>query len=168
MKERKDLQHLSDAELVAGVDRLVQEHRVLTAELLAHIVEMDERKLYRKHACSSMFVYVTDRLHLPEASAYKHINVGRVARKFPLIFDLLDAGDTHLSNLVLLAPHLNEDNHRELLSAVRHKSKRQVEIIVAERFPKELVPAPTIISIPLLIAAGAAVQTHTRGGGQEI
>lgn len=129
MKEQKNLQHLSDAELVAGVNRLVQEHRVLTAELLAHIAEMDERKLDHispllKHACSSMFVYVTDRLHLPEASAYKHINVGRVARKFPLIFDLLEAGHTHLSNLVLLAPHLNEDNHRDLLSAVRHKSKR--------------------------------------------
>ncbi len=149
MKERRNLQHLSDDELVAGACRLVQQHRGLTAELLAHIAEMDERKLYRKHACSSMFVYVTERLHLSEAIAYKQINVGRVARKFPLIFDLLEAGDTHLSNLVLLAPHLNEDNHRELLSAVRHKSKRQVEILVAARFPKEPVPA-RIRKLPVL------------------
>ena len=56
MKER-NLGSLSDDELVTGLRRLAQQHSVLTAELLAHIAEMDERKLYREHACSSMFVY---------------------------------------------------------------------------------------------------------------
>ena len=79
-------------------------------------------------------------LHLSEAMAYKYIHVGRVARRFPLIFNFLDAGDTHLSNLLLLAPHLTEDNHSQLLSAVRHKSKRDVERLLAERFPKAPVP----------------------------
>jgi hypothetical protein len=142
-KERAacDLRHLSDDELVAAVNRLAKRRRVLTCELVAHIAEMDERKLYREHACSSMFVYVTDRLHLSEASAYKHINVGRMARGFPVVFEMLAAGETHLSNMVLLAPHINEDNHRELLPLVRHKSKRQVERLLAERFPKAPVPA---------------------------
>ena len=141
MKQRRNLRHLKDSELVAGTSRLARQRELLTADLIAHIAEMDERRLYREHACSSMFAYATQRLHLSEAIAYKYIHIGRLARRFPLIFDLLEAGDTHLSNLALLAPHLDRDNHRDLLSAVRHLSKRRVEILVAERFPKPPVEA---------------------------
>jgi len=141
MNKQRSLQHLSDDALVARLERLAHDHRVATVELLTHIVEMDARKLYRLHACSSMFVYVTTRLGLAESSAYKHIHVGRLGRRFPLIFDLLETGDVHLSNLLLLAPRLNEENHQELLSAVRRKSKRQVELLLAARFAKAPVPA---------------------------
>ena len=94
---------LSDDALVAELQRLTRNRRELTAELLAHIAEMDARKLYREHACSSMFRYATERLGMSEASAYKHIQVGRAARLFPYIFELLEAGacdyEVHLQRL---------------------------------------------------------------------
>jgi len=131
---------LSDDALVAELQRLTRNRRELTAELLAHIAEMDARQLYREHACSSMFRYATERLGMSEAAAYKHIQVGRAARLFPYIFELLEAGATYLSHLVVLVPHLTADNHQDLLSAASRQSKRDVERLVAERFPKPSVP----------------------------
>jgi hypothetical protein len=50
------------------------------AELLAHLGELDARKLYRQQACSSMFSYCTERLGLSEAAAYNRISVARLGR----------------------------------------------------------------------------------------
>lgn len=47
----------------------------------------------------------------------------------------------HLSALALLRPHLTEENHTELLDAVRGKSKRDVEMLLATRFPQRDTPA---------------------------
>ncbi len=140
MVERRDPQHLSDDALVTRLDGLVGTYRETTAELLAHIAEMDARKLFRLHACSSMFAYATTRLRLAESTAYKHIHVGRLARRFPVILEMFEAGEVHLSSLLLLAPRLTDENHQALLAEVRNKTKRQVEGLLAERFPKPPVP----------------------------
>ena len=48
--------------LVMETKRSAHQHCVAEVDLLAHITEMDRRKLYRKHACASMFVFATDRV----------------------------------------------------------------------------------------------------------
>jgi hypothetical protein len=49
-------------------------------------------------------------------------------------------GRLHLSGLCVLVPHLTADNHAELLEAASTLGKRQIEQLVAERFPKPDVP----------------------------
>ncbi len=141
MTQRYDLQKLSDDELEEALAALVRKHSNVTADVVAHIRAFDYRRLYAKRACSSTFVYCQQRLHMSESMAGKHIRVARLAREFPVVLELLQAGDTHLSNLVLIATHLTEANHRELLAAVKHKSKRQVELLLAQWFPRPDVPA---------------------------
>ncbi|MBI5480454.1 MAG: hypothetical protein HY906_16440 [Deltaproteobacteria bacterium] len=126
------LAHLPAAEVL---DRLVARDRQLTAVLLAHLAEVDARRLYLRAACSSTFGYCVERLHLSEPSAYKRVRASRAARAFPVIFELLARGEIHLAAVTLLAPYLTEANHRELLTAAVHKSKREVEELVASRFP---------------------------------
>ena len=138
---RYALTHLANAELLVGLTRLVAHQNQLTAELLAHLAEVDGRRLYLEHACSSMFMYCVELLHLSESATAKRIAAARTARKFPLVFGLLAAGELHLSGLVLLAPHLTPANHRELLAAAVHRSKRQLEELLAARFPQPDVPA---------------------------
>jgi len=53
---------------------------------------------------------------------------------------MLADGRLHLSAVCLLAPHLTEENHPPLLGAAVHHSKRRVELLLAERFPKPDVP----------------------------
>ena len=131
---------MTDERLVRRLHRLVDRGNALTAELLAHMGEVDRRRLYLQAACPSMFAYCTDVLRMSEAQAYKHIRVARLAREFPAVLPLVHEGRLHLCALVLLAPHLTEENADELMQEAAHKTKRQVEKLVASRFPAPPVP----------------------------
>ena len=80
-------------------------------------------------------------LHFSEHAAYLRIEAARAARRFPVILDRLADGSVHLTAVGLLAPHLTLANHAELLDAARHKSKREVEQLVAHVRPQQDVPS---------------------------
>ena len=63
-----------------------------------------QRRLYARQACSSMFVYATEVLHLSEAEAYLRIAAARATRKFPVLLTMLGDGRLHLSGIALPAP----------------------------------------------------------------
>src|SRR5258708_12887283 len=100
------LTHVSAAVLHRDLARLVARDRATTAMLLAHIVEVDERKLYRPAGYPSMYAYCVGGLRLSEDAAYKRIQAARVARRFPALLPALAAGNLHLPAICLLPPHL--------------------------------------------------------------
>jgi len=166
---------LNDEELMAQLSRTLRRHHSSTAELLAHIGEVDARKLYRAEACSSMFVYCVEQLHMSEPAAYRRIHAARVARDFPRILSMVAAGGLHLSAIKLLAPHLTEANSDELLDGAGHKSKQEVERMLARRFPGEptrdlvrrvprTVVQPIVISPAPATAAPAAERSQSAPG----
>jgi hypothetical protein len=77
------LQSLSDDELLHRLLELTQQSRRVEADLIAHIGEVDHRRLYAREACSSMFSYCLEVLNLSEAESYFRIAVARAARKHP-------------------------------------------------------------------------------------
>src|SRR5262249_40273564 len=115
-----------------------------TAALLADLAEVDARKLYLLAGYPSMHAYCVDELHLSEDAAFKRIRAARLARRFPSIYCAVAEGRLHLSALVLLKPYLTdatEATAAELLAAVTHRSKSQIERLLAERFPtSEMLP----------------------------
>ena len=136
-------EHLSDSQLIAEVTRLATVERQAIAELVSALAELDARRLYLGQGCSSMFTYCTQVLHLAEHAAFNRIEAARAARRFPIILELLSDGRIHLSAVRLLAPHLTEANHESLLHEASHKSKREVEQIVARVLPRP--DAPSIV-----------------------
>ena len=52
------------------------------------------------------------------------------------MLELLANGSVNLTAIGLLAPHLTPANHRELLDSARHKTKRDVEHLVASLRPQ--------------------------------
>jgi hypothetical protein len=135
------LQTVPDEELIDRLSRLVaQSHRV-EADLVAHIGEADERRLYARQACPSMFAYCTRALHLSEAEAYRRITVARASRRHPALLAALRNGRLHLSGLALLAPLVTAGNCASLLERATHRSKREIEEIVAELAPRRDVPS---------------------------
>ena len=75
------------------------------------------------------------RLRLSEPAAYSRITAARLSRRFPIVLSLIDDGGATLTTVGLLAAHLTEENHEALLGAAAHKSKRDVERIVAALHP---------------------------------
>ncbi len=132
---------LSNEELLARVTQLAAREREATAALIAHLAELDARRLYLAEGCSSLFTYCTQVLHLSEHAAYGRIEAARAARRFPIILERLAEGSVTLTAVGLLAPHLTPETHRELLDLARHKSKRQVEELVARLRPQPSVPS---------------------------
>jgi hypothetical protein len=134
------LSHLSDQALLAELAVLVAADRRTTSALLAHIAEVDARTLYLPAACPSMHSYCVRVLHLAEDAAFKRIRAARTARRFPQIFAAVADGRLHLSGVVLLAPHLTDDNADELIAAASHKPKAEIELLLAQRRPRPDVP----------------------------
>jgi len=138
--QRYSLSHLTDQALLRDLATLLAEDRHTTASVLAHLAEVDARKLYLPAGYPSMFAYCVGEFRLAEDSAAKRIRACRAAREFPAIFPAVAEGRLHLSAVVMLAPHLTPENADELIGAAMHQSKAAIEVLLAERFPQaELV-----------------------------
>jgi len=135
------LSHVSDGALLRDLAALVAQDRATTAALLAHLAEVDARKLYLPAAYPSMYAYCVGELGLCEQAAFKRIQAARAARRFPAIYAAVADGRLHLSAVVLLGPYLTPENADELLTAAAHQSKAGIEQLLAERFPRPDVPA---------------------------
>ncbi len=138
----RTLRSVPDDELLRCLGELVSQSRRIEADVVAHIGEVDERRLYARQAFPSMFAYCTEHLHLSEAEAYRRITVARAARKHPVLFAMLRDGRLHLSGIALIAPLLTRENGDALLERASHLSKRQIERLVAE-----LSPRPDVASL---------------------
>jgi hypothetical protein len=62
--------HLSDGALIAEVARCARDERRATAQLVAHLAELDARQLYLAAGKSSLFTYCRDVLGLSDDAAY--------------------------------------------------------------------------------------------------
>jgi len=151
--------HLSDDDLVAALQSLAQAERGATAQLIAHLAEMDARRLFLPAGFSSLFVYCTSVLRLSEDAAYNRIDVARTVRRFPVILEKLAEGSLSIATVRLLGPHLTPETKDELIGGASGKSKRQVEELLARHAPRpDVAPSirklPTPISGPPLAAGG--------------
>src|ERR1044072_49373 len=134
------LTHLADGTLLRNLATQVARDRATTAALLAHLAEVDERQLYRAAAYESMFQYCVHELRMSEETTFRRIRVARTARQFPAIFSLLADGRLNLTAVLLLTPHLSPQTADELLAAAAQKTKPEIELLLAERFPRPDVP----------------------------
>jgi hypothetical protein len=138
-----------DDVLLRDLTSIVRRDRLTTAEMLSHIAEVHSRGLYRAAAYPSMYKYCVFELHMSEHEAYKRIRVAQAAREFPVLLEMLGDGRLHLSGALTLVAALTRDTADELLSGAVHKTRAQIEQMLADRFPKpdvatslQAVPAP--------------------------
>jgi hypothetical protein len=134
-----DARTLSDDERLARVTGLAARARCATAELIAHLGEVEARGLHLASGYGSLFVYCRDALHLSEHAAYHRVAAARAARRFPVILDRLAEGAVNLTSVRLLSQHLTDTNHLEVLESARGRGKGEVKRIVAR-----LAPAPDV------------------------
>jgi len=141
------LQHLSNQQLLDSLGQVLHHQRRSLAELVAHLAEVEERRLHLEAAYSSLFDYCVRQLHMSEDEACRRIDLARLARRFPKLFPLLASGEITLSAALVLKSVLTDDNHGELIEAARRKSIRETRELVATRFPSPDVPS-TIRKLP--------------------
>jgi hypothetical protein len=126
---------LTDRELLARLHLLAKHDRAITAELIAHLAELDRRRVLVAEA-HTMFSFCHEVLGFSEDATYNRIEVAKAVRKFPVLLDRLAEGSLTLSTARVLAPHLTPDNHLAVLAEAAGRSKREVEALVARLSPR--------------------------------
>jgi 5-methylcytosine-specific restriction endonuclease McrA len=133
-----NLETLSTDDLLARPATLVAVDHQTTADIVACLVEIEERRLHLALGYSSLSAFCVERFGFSEDVAFKRIRVARAAREFPEILELLREGAISLSGVATLAPHLAD--HPELLDQALGRSSRQIEHLVASRVPDDRSP----------------------------
>src|SRR5512134_1591757 len=169
---RTDLSRRTDGELLREFSALVVKDRRSTSEMLAYVGEVQARRLFSPAGYSSMYSYCVHELRMSEDVAWKRTRVARLARRFPVIFEMVADGRLHLSGLVTLFPYRNARDFAGLLEAAAHKTRAELELLLAQRFPRP--DAPTIVR-PLAVsgpsqgmAPGPVEQTPVILGSQPV
>src|SRR5450432_1851826 len=142
-----ELGHVGDRDLERDLLQLLTNGSRTEARMIAHLAAVEERRLHLEAGSSSLFGYCCNRLRLSENEAFHRITAARIARRFPLIFGLIERREIHLSAVCLLRDYLTPENHRELLAEASGKTKLQVLELLARRFPRPDV-ASTIRKLP--------------------
>ncbi len=144
------LGHLTNHVLLRDLTALVAQDRATTAALLAHITEVERRRLYAEMGYSAMFHYCVRELGFSEDMAAKRNRAARTARRFPAIFEAVADGRLHVTGVCLLSRplrHLRGKAAEDLIAAAEHMTRDQLEVLLAERFPQSDL-APQIRALP--------------------
>ena len=150
------LEAVSDTRLRSGLSDLLAAGYRTEARIIAHLAEVEQRKLHLKDGSESLFDYCTRVLRLSNSEAFHRITAARIARQFPMVFNLIEQRQLHLTAVCLLRDYLTPENHQDLLAETCHKRKWQVQELLARRFPRPDVES-RVRKLPPLRAAAAAV-----------
>jgi 5-methylcytosine-specific restriction endonuclease McrA len=135
MRDIELVKQLSDTEVVLMLQSSILDDRETTAQMLVHLGEMDIRGLFRGEGYSSLFEYCVRTLHMSDAEAWLRIRAARFVRNVPMALEMVARGELHLTAISLLAPVVTDESI-ELLTLARHKTKSEVQELIATHFPR--------------------------------
>jgi 5-methylcytosine-specific restriction endonuclease McrA len=108
----------------------------LGAEIVLHLIEVERRRLHVALGYGSLYAYGIAELNWSENVAHKRAKAARAAQACPEIVDRLASGELTLASVFVLAPHIEGDAGPALVAEACGKSRREVERLVADRFPE--------------------------------
>lgn len=133
------LSSLTDQVLLKQTLHLVKQEKEILSEILFHLQEVQRRRLFCELGFGSLFQYCVKQLGYSEDQAYRRINALKIVKEVPEIQEQIAQGELSLSTLSVAQSLFKADatvNKREVLTALRNKSKREAEKIVREFSPK--------------------------------
>jgi hypothetical protein len=135
----EQIRRLSSLELERQTELLARREHLRGARLIAHLAEVNLRKLHLQLGYRSLFEYCTKRLGLSEGCTALRIQVSRVCGRHPLILDALAGQAISLTVAGKLAPHLTPGNLERLIADCAGMTKRGVGEYLVHLAPKPVV-----------------------------
>lgn len=151
--DAREVSRLGEAQLMMRLREATQRGRTTLVELLVLLGEVDARRSHRAEGYSCLYHFCRGALHMGDGEAFRRIRVAKVARRHPAVLSMIASGALHLTAVVILSRHLRRSNVQELLEAAAHKSKAELLVMLAQRFPQPDVaqfcrPAAPSIALP--------------------
>lgn len=129
------------------------------ARSLACLAVMIERRVHVELGFPTMRDYLMSEFHQSASAVYKRMRAAAAGRKFPLVLAAIERGELHLSAVVEIEPCLTPANVESLVRECTHRSREDVQVIVARHFPRPDVPT----SVRAIAPASARVSPGTLG-----
>jgi hypothetical protein len=110
------------------------------------------RGIYRERGCSSLYTYLIYELRMSEDAAFRRARAARIVRQFPILLEKIATGEIHLTGLLLLGPHLTQENYLQVLVSVLLRTRRRGARVIK---PWRTIVRPSVPTAAIRTRAGA-------------
>ncbi len=155
MNVKMNLKTLTSDRLLSETKMIVNEERRITAKLIEHLTEINQRLLFLKLGYSSLFEFVTKELGLSESAAQRRIQAMRLMQDLPDTRQAYENGSLSLSNAAKLQSHFQAskksgvaktiDEKKEIAKSAENKSQSECDQMLFKLSPE--LPAPEKVRI---------------------
>lgn len=122
---------LSDEKLLLKVKELRQVERRTLGDILTHLQEIHDRRLYADLGYSSLFKYLTKELGYSEGAAYRRQKAMELSKRLPETKWLMVKGELNLTvaaSLQNFSKNMDLKKTKSVLSKVKNKTKDEAKI----------------------------------------
>jgi hypothetical protein len=147
-----NLKHLTDKALLQDTKILVQVGRENTVQLLFHLKEIDNRKLYSDLRFQSLHDYCAKELKLCHSSIHKRIVTARLMNEMPNISKKIGTGSLSLTNIASAVKFIKDneiddpEKKQMIINSIENLSKKECDQKLFELTGYER-PKTTILTI---------------------
>lgn len=160
----QDLTTISDTNLKIRIEKLVRHERKITTLLLAHIAEVERRKLHLSWGFSSLFEYLSRGLGYSESAAYRRMQAARAMKQMPELEEKLESGSVNLSQIVLVQAAVKCEQ-KETGRFVSIERKRDIFLRLENKTKME---TQKILDSELVLPERTAIETHKKDDSVEL
>lgn len=171
-RRRVGLEVVSDEGLEMGLRAALGREREAAAEVVAHLIEVDRRRLYAERGYATLWEYAVAELSLSEDQAARRVKAVESVKAAPAALALLRSGALTMSVLAELSFVLRAGREfgvvdgDEVLDFARGRSVREVRRWVAEELGDEGPRDSTRHRLPKeVVESGRRRGTYPRAGG---
>jgi len=150
-----NFKYKSDENLISDLKDIVKRERELQTELLHHLKEVENRKIYLQKGFSSLFAYMTEELKYSEGSAQRRIQAMRLIKELPSVEKKLESGEISLMVASQVQGYLQRENKKrkldktpKLTSLEKINLVKKLEGTSSRECEKRLAQISPEISIP--------------------
>ena len=120
-----DLTHLSDEEVEKGLTDFVRTERESLSGVLHYLREVERRRLYSKHKCSSLFEFAMKVHGYSEPETNSRISAMRLLKELPEIEEKIESGALSLTNLNSARAMFR----KEKKASIQRSRKEKIEVL---------------------------------------
>ncbi len=152
------LKALTSDRLLSETKIIVSEERRITAKLIEHLAEINQRLLFLKLGYSSLFEFVTKELGLSEGAAQRRIQTMRLVTDLPETRQAFENGSLSLSNAAKLQSYFHAtkkagkaktiEEKKAIAKNAENRSQSQCDRMLFELSPELPTPEKTRILSP--------------------
>ena len=142
------LSSLSDKELLAKTFHTAKNEQRMTLELLSHLKEVDQRKVFATLGYESLWKYCVKELGYSESSAAERVSAMRLIFSVSGVKEKIASGLLNLTNAAkvqrffqtearIFGKKYSDEQKKEVLDKIDGASKRQVESVLFAISPEQ-------------------------------